>query len=154
MYRRMSKHRPANGPTLYEKHTAIISSMAITGKIIMEPGTNVWPHELKTARALSAAGYTVEFLRGTEGHRLTKSDVVINGNVWEMKSPESDKLKTVEKNIRRALHQSHYIVFDSRRMKRLDNARIEPEVRKWANQLPGVTRLLYIARNGEVVKIK
>ena len=31
------------------------------GKIIIGPGLNIWPHELKTAEALATAGYTVEF---------------------------------------------------------------------------------------------
>lgn len=80
--------------------------------------------------------------------------MVINGVVWEIKSPESHQLKVVEKNIRIALHQSRDVIFDSRRMKKLDNDRIEREVRKWAAQLPSLRRLFYVNRRGEIVKIK
>lgn len=125
-----------------------------SGKIIIEPGVNVWPHEMATAKAFAEAGYTVEFIRRSEGHRVTTADVVINGVVWEIKSPESHQLKVVEKNIRLALHQSRDVIFDSRRMKKLDNDRIEREVRKWAAQLPSLRRLFYVNRRGEVVKIK
>ncbi|MBQ9002875.1 MAG: hypothetical protein IJ087_13570 [Eggerthellaceae bacterium] len=124
------------------------------GKIIIAPGVNVWPHEMKTAEALAAAGYIVEFMRRSEGFRVTTADVVINGVIWEMKSPESSQLKVIEKNIRHALHQSRDVIFDSRRMKKLGNERIEQEVRKWATQLTSVRRLIYINRRGEVVKIK
>ena len=47
-----------------------------------------------------------------------------------MKSPKSDKMAMVQKNMRRALHQSPNVIFDSRRMKRLLDAAIEREVRK------------------------
>ena len=124
------------------------------GKIVIAPEVNIWPHELKTAEALAAAGYIVEFMRRSEGFRVTTADVVMNGVIWEMKSPESSQLKVIEKNIRHALHQSRDVIFDSRRMKKLDNERIEREVRKWANQLTSVRRLIYINRRGEVVKIK
>lgn len=33
------------------------------GKIIIEAGVNVWPHEMSTAKAFAEAGYTVEFMR-------------------------------------------------------------------------------------------
>lgn len=33
------------------------------GKIIIRPGVNVWPRELRTAEALAAVGHTVEFVR-------------------------------------------------------------------------------------------
>ena len=49
-----------------------------TGKIIIEPGLNVWPHELKTAEALAAAGYTVEFIRR---RRLMSKSAVIFGKL-------------------------------------------------------------------------
>ena len=110
------------------------------GKIIIAPGVNVWPHEMKTAEALAAAGYIVEFMRRSEGFRVTTADVVMNGVIWEMKSPESSQLKVIEKNIRHALHQSRDVIFDSRRMRKLDNERIEQEVRKWATQLTNVRR--------------
>ena len=124
------------------------------GKIVIESGANVWPHEMDTAKAFAAAGYTVEFMRRSEGRRVTTADVVIDGVVWEIKSPESHQLKVIEKNIRAALHQSRDVIFDCHRMKKLENERIEREVRKWARELSSVRRLFYVNRRGEVVKIK
>ena len=125
-----------------------------TGRIIIEPGLNVWPHELKTAEALAAAGYTVEFIRKSDSPHVRTADVVMNGERWEFKSPTSDKIVMIQKNIRRALHQSAFVVFDSRRMKRLPNAAIEREVRLRSAELKSLKKLIYISRHGEIVIIK
>ena len=58
------------------------------------------------------------------------------------------------KNLRRALHQSSHVIFDSRRMKRLPNHAIEREVRLRADELRSLKHLIYINRHGEVVIIK
>lgn len=95
------------------------------GKIIIAPDLNVWPHEYETAKALAMAGMTVEFIRRSEEHRTTSADVIVNGLIWEIKAPESDKAKVIEKNLRKALHQSKNVIFDARRMKKLPDMVIE-----------------------------
>ncbi len=125
-----------------------------TGRIIIEPGLNVWPHELKTAEALAAAGRTVEFIRKSDSPHVRTADVVMNGERWEFKAPTSDKVAMIQKNIRRALHQSPFVVFDSRRMKRLPNTAIEREVRLRSAELKSLKKLIYINRNGEIVIVK
>ena len=80
------------------------------GKIIREPGLNVWPHEMRAAEALAAAGYTVEFVKKSENDYEKTPDVLINGELWEIKAPKSSLMKRVEKNIRRALLQSNNVM--------------------------------------------
>jgi hypothetical protein len=124
------------------------------GKIIIAPGLNIWPHELKTAKTLAAAGFTVEFIRRSEEPRRTSADVKINGAEWEIKSPESDNLKAVQRNLHRALKQSNNVIFDCRRMKRLPSEVIEREVRTQAKALRSLKRLIFISKKGKVVDIK
>lgn len=126
----------------------------LRGKVIIEPGLNIWPHELKTAEALAIAGYTVEFVRKSEDDYVKTPDALIDGVRWEFKSPKSGKPEMILKNLRRALHQSGCIVFDCRRMKQLPNRVIEREVRLRANELKSLKHLLYINRRGDVVIIK
>lgn len=128
--------------------------MSRLGKSYVPAHVNVLPHEMDTARALADAGYNVEFVRRSEGNRVTSADLVLDGVTWEVKSPTSDNIRVVQKHIRAALHQSRDIIFDSRRMTKLSDETIMHEVRKWVNSLPYVRRLMYISRNGEVVKIK
>jgi hypothetical protein len=37
------------------------------GDVVVPSGTNVWPHELATAKALAMAGHDVEFLPRIDG---------------------------------------------------------------------------------------
>lgn len=126
----------------------------LRGKIIIAPDLNVWPHEYETAKALAMAGLTVEFIRRSEEHRTTSADVIVNGLIWEIKAPESDKAKVVEKNLRKALHQSKNVIFDARRMKKLPDTVIEREVRKWGFELRTIKHLIYVNRVGKICIIK
>ena len=124
------------------------------GKIIIQSGTNVWPHELKTAEALAAAGYTVEFVRRSEEQRAQSADVLMLDEIWEMKAPRSDKASAIDKNVRKALHQSKWVIFDSRRMKSVPDSTVERELRKSAQTLRSMRRLLFVNRKAEVIDIK
>lgn len=77
------------------------------GKIIIRAGASVWPHELKTAEALSAAGYTVEFIPKSEVDCKKTPDVLLNGFEWEMKSPVSGNLSNIQKPFAKPLTKLH-----------------------------------------------
>ena len=124
------------------------------GDIIIPGDVNVWPHEQRTAQALARAGYTVQFVKKSEDPYATSADALIDGVLWEMKSPTSGKLRMVEQNLRRAAHQSSNIVFDSRRMKNVPDAAIERELRKWSSELSGVSHVLFVNRHGAVIDVK
>lgn len=124
------------------------------GKIVIDPDINIWPHELRTARALAEAGYTVEFVRKSEVDHEKSADALVDGTRWEFKAPISSKINMIQINIRRALHQADCAVFDSRRMKKLPDKVIEREVRLRSADLKSLKRLMYINRKGEVVIVK
>ena len=124
------------------------------GQVIIAAGANVWPHELKTAQALAAAGYTVEFLRRSEGKRVTSADAVIAGVVWEMKAPTADNLKAIERNLKRGSWQSGNIIFDSARMKKVSDEAVERELRRQAALVKRVKRLRFVNKAREIVDIK
>ena len=46
------------------------------GDVVVPGGTNVWPHELATAKALAMAGHDVEFLPRIEGKEVKSADVL------------------------------------------------------------------------------
>lgn len=91
--------------------------MEKNGIIIIEPGVDVWPHEKRTAEALAASGMSVKFLRRKQGDHVRTPDVVIDGETWEMKPPQSSDMDKIRKNLRKALGQSRNIIFDSQRIK-------------------------------------
>ena len=125
------------------------------GQIIIQSGANVWPHEMKTAEALAAAGRTVEFIRRSEEQRTTSADAKIDGIVWEMKAPKASNLKAIEKNLRKALDQSNCVILDSRRMKGIPDHAIERELQACAaGRIKNLKHLLFVNRKAQVIDIK
>jgi hypothetical protein len=116
-------------------------------------GANVWPHELNTARALMKFGYVIEFRPATNGQKVRSADVYMDGELWEFKSPISDKLAAVERNLKRSKNQADCVVFDSRRMKKLPDEAIRREVKVKFAKTRHIEKMLYVARDGKIVKI-
>ena len=69
--------------------------MKSRGKIEFELGANVWPHELKTAESLAKAGYSVLFVKKSDVSGEKTVDLIIDGEFWEMKSPNSGTAKAI-----------------------------------------------------------
>ena len=120
---------------------------------------------METAKALALAGYDIVFVDrpGKQGERV--ADILMDGdtyhgfchgayfNTWEMKSPRSDSLKAIERNVKRARNQSPCVVLDSRRMRKVPDAAIERELRRCAKTIKGIRRLLLVGRHGSVTTI-
>ena len=124
------------------------------GKILIQPNVDVWPHELRTARALANAGYSVTFLKRREGKYERTADIVIGDIIWEMKSPKSEKLKRVERTLRDGIHQSPYLIFDSQRIRYLNDSQIHKELEKWAKELRALRGLMFVTKKRDVIAIK
>lgn len=128
--------------------------MEKNGIIIIEPGVDVWPHEKRTAEALAVSGMSVKFLRRKQGDHVRTPDVVIDGETWEMKSPQSSDMDKIRKNLRKALGQSRNIIFDSQRIKGAPDLGVERELRKQAVAMRQIRKLLFVNKKREVIDIK
>lgn len=124
------------------------------GKLTIDPNTNVWPHELETAQALVAAGYSVHFVRGCNAPRMHKADVEINGQLWEIKSPETNRVERIQDILGKALHQAHCIIFDSRRMRKPSNDKILLTLKKAFPSFRSLRHLIYVDKSGNVIVLK
>ena len=125
----------------------------MSGKIIIPAGVNIWPHELETAKALINYGHKVEFKKKVEGYKVHSADAYVDGKLWEFKAPNSSKLDTVERNLRRAKNQSGFIVFDSARMKRVPDFAIKREILAKAPLISGVREIIFVNRKRECIDI-
>lgn len=124
------------------------------GSITIPADTSPWDHELKAAHVLAQYGYRVEFIPENTRHKAKTADILINGISYEIKSPVASKLSAVERNLKRAYHQSMNIVFDSRRMKYLPDASIQRELVKQLRLTKNIKHLLFINRKREIVDIR
>lgn len=108
-------------------------------------------HEISAALILSEYFQTdITFIKRSHMHT---ADFLINGQVWEHKSPTGDGKRTMQNNLRKADDQSTCIVMDLRRCKmRPDQAinRIRYELAK-ANK---IKRLIVIQKNRRILELK
>jgi hypothetical protein len=124
-----------------------------SGKVIIPATVAPWDHELKTAQALAQYGYVVEFVAASNNHKVKTADVVIDGVLYEIKSPKTDKLSAVERNLKRATKQSGNIIIDSRRMRKLRDATIQKFLAQKLKQQKTIKKILFINRKHQVIDI-
>ena len=123
------------------------------GSIIIPAGVEAWGRELKTAQALADSGYIICFIKRANGHGVKSADVLIDNELYEIKSPIASKLSAVERNLKRAYHQSTNIVFDSRRMKWLPDKPIQKELIKQFKLTKNIKHILFVNRKHEVIDV-
>lgn len=99
-------------------------------------------HELKTAKALAKKGHSVEFLGVVEG--AEHADIIMDGVIWEMKSPETKDIKYIERILRRATRQSHNVILDSARLIAIRDDRLKRELYRLASFIKSLKRLILV----------
>ena len=121
-----------------------------TGKIITPADASPWPHEERVAKILAAYGFVVEFI---PENILKSADIYLDGTIFEIKSPTSDKESAIERNLKRGNKQSRNIVFDSSRMRKVSDKRIlNILVEKLAKQ-PTLKKIYFIDKRGNLFDI-
>ncbi|MCL2451984.1 hypothetical protein FWD20_03945 [Candidatus Saccharibacteria bacterium] len=128
--------------------------MKKVGKVIKFGGLNVWPHESIMADILADAGHIVEFIPPKNKRGEYTPDVFIDGVPWEIKSPRSNKLSAVQRNLNRGKRQSSRIVFTSKRIKRIPDKAIQRELLTQLNINKEIVEIKFINRRGEIIDIK
>jgi hypothetical protein len=112
---------------------------------------DIWEHELKTVKTLQRYGHTVFFL---PENKLTKSaDILLDGKVFEIKSPTSNKLSAVERNLKKASHQAANIILDARRMKGVRDDNIQRFLAVKLKTQKSIKKLLFINKKDQLIDI-
>ena len=106
-----------------------------------------------TAAGLLSAHYGVDVIFA-ESHRGIKApDVRLFDTYWKIRSPIGAGVRTVKRQIQRALPCSASVILDARRL-RLDRDEVRAEVRQIARTYTGQIRhLILIERDGNIVEV-
>ena len=124
----------------------------LKGNIIIENVVNVWPHELSTAKALANAGFNVRFIPANKNS--SSADAYIDGVIFEFKAPEGSSVKSIQRNIVKAIHrQSANIVIDSARIKKLKDENIEKYLYSRLIEKKGIKKIIFVRKDRKVVDI-
>jgi hypothetical protein len=89
-----------------------------------------------------------------QGYRRKTADVLIDGVVYEIKSPKADKLSAIERDLKRATRQSSNIIIDSRRMSKIiHGTTIQSFLAQKLKQQKTVKMLLFVNRKHQIIDI-
>jgi hypothetical protein len=123
------------------------------GKIIIPIGMKPRPrpHEIEVAEILATHfKVDVEFVPTT---KRSTPDFLIDGILWELKSPQGKGKNNIQRQLQYASHQSSNVIIHAGRSKMHAN-KIRREVEYQFKIIKSVERLLYIAKDKKVIEIK
>lgn len=110
-------------------------------------------HENATARYFADRGKDVIFLRPSSMKGTHNPDYLMDGRIWEVKSPITYSDSSFEYNFRKAIKQSRHIIFDLRRLSEQNEKKYKRELQKWSNT-PTIKTLLIVTRDGRVLTLR
>lgn len=86
-----------------------------SGSVSIPDGLTIDAHELATADALARHGHRIQFRPISTVPGVKNPDVVMDGEIWEFKSPTGSGNNTISHQFSRARQQSDRLVIDLRR---------------------------------------
>ena len=112
-------------------------------------------HEIEAAWIIARHyNCVVKFLKPIIGYKVKTADFVIQGVLWELKSPTStSRRKCVSRQLANALEQSKSIIFDGRRTK-LKDVFLEDQLRAELKKKRSIRKLIFITKNQEIIVLK
>ena len=110
-------------------------------------------HEYEAARYFAKRGKDVVFLKPSDIKKQRTPDFLMDGKMWELKSPIVYGRNSFEDNLRRAVRQSEHIIYDLRYLNMNDEQRYIRELNKWKAK-KRIKTLLVIKKNGQLLTTK
>jgi len=112
-------------------------------------------HEIEVALIISSHfKCIIEFIQPLGGYKIKTADFIMNGQMWEIKSPQGkSKEHTIKDQFKKAKGKNHYMVIDGRRTK-LDDDLIISKINFELTKHKGIKKLLFISKSEKVVEIK
>lgn len=127
--------------------------MPQTADVIIPDGMKPLPeeHEIDVAWIL-ARHYrcVVEFLQPTAGYKMKTPDIVMNGVMWEIKSPTGSSRRLMIQYQFKGLKQSRNLIVDMRRTK-LDDELVQKQIRIEISRHGRVGKILCITKTNRVI---
>jgi hypothetical protein len=123
------------------------------GLIVVPPGAFIDVHEKLAVDFLATQlGYDITFLVPNRHKNAKTPDIEMAGVTWEIKSPKGKSSRTIENNLRMALHQSCNIILDLRRMDgRVPTKRLLAEAERQFSLARSIKHLIVITRQEECI---
>ena len=110
---------------------------------------NLEKHEYETVLFLTEQGFDVELI---PPQNSKTADLIMDGQIWEMKCPRGSGNRTIEKLFQKALHQSTNLIFDLRKIALLGEKARQQTVRQFKLRR-SARRLIIITKAGKLLDL-
>lgn len=120
---------------------------------IDENGVKPKKHERYTAEYLVLYGFNVVFIVPSNAYKTKNADFLLNGSIWETKSPTGDGKNNIKRQFDDASKQADKLVLDLRRTK-LPAEKAERQAKSHFQGVMNLKRLLLITKDGKVLDIR
>lgn len=137
---------------LCDRVDSMAKEVRYSGKIIPN-GVHLEKHEYDTIVFLTEMGMDIELIPPSNIPGRKTPDFIMNGLVWEMKSPKGKTRSTIEHAFQTAMKQSNNILFDIRRTQ-LPEAKTIIILEQLFSYSKGVKRLSIITRDHRLLDYK
>ena len=111
------------------------------------------PHEEETAKLLVLYGFDIEIIKPMNTPKTKNPDFLINGSIWETKSPTTSNLKTIKKRMHEASEQAMRVIVDLRRVRNNYN-KIEKDIIKRFYDKGSFRIMILITKDGRVFEYR
>lgn len=122
------------------------------GRVIVND-INLEAHEYSTLYLLSSFGLNIEVIKPSNTPRTKNADYLINGAVWEGKSPDGSGNSTIGRQFHKAGRQADRLVLDLRRIK-IPAIKAEHDALNRFEKSRNIKRLLLITKDGRLLDVK
>lgn len=149
---RFADGRSTSAPGMRERMLPQVSAARRIPPFVPQ-GLVLDPHEIATANRLADAGLRVRFREIDNSPGAKNIDVTIDGQLWELKSPEGAGKSTISNQLRRAKEQgADRLVIDNARTP-LPDADVLAELRRRFDHVDWWKSIIHIHRDGTVTRL-
>lgn len=107
--------------------------------------------EENTIRYLCQFGFSIDCIKPLNIKRIKNPDVLLNGVVWEIKTPISDNKNTIKNRFRTASKQSTRAVFDLRNIKQ-NSEKVEKQIIGLFGGDGNLRKIIIVRKDGVVLE--
>ncbi len=115
-------------------------------------GVHLQEHEFKTVKILLSQGHNIELIPPSRIKGMRTPDMVMDGKMWEMKSPEGNSKRTIMNTIQNASHQAVNIIIDLQRCK-LEESKALEEIKHHFSLSKRIRKIKIITKNQEIIDL-
>ena len=114
---------------------------------------NVEQHEIEAAWIIARHfNRPVEFLEPINDYMRKTPDVIIDGQLREIKSPIGKSRQNVERQLKRAIKQSQNIIFDGRRSS-INDSILVSRLRNEAKKYRSLKKLIFVTKDEKILEM-